>query len=246
MPALIRGPAAIRGIVFDKDGTLFDFSATWTTWTERLLRELAGQDLRLAERLGARIGFDVKRRVFHAGSPVIAGTPEELVPLMIDLLPGQDGGALLGRMLAAAAEAPQAEAVPLAPLLGRFRRAGMAIGLATNDGEAPARAHLAAAGIESLFDFVAGYDSGWGAKPGPGMLLAFCASMQIVPAEAIMVGDSRHDLMAGRSAGMRTVAVLTGLAEAGELAPLADVVLPDIGALPEWLQLRGREAHPER
>jgi phosphoglycolate phosphatase len=50
-----------------------------------------------------------------------------------------------------------------------------------------------------------------------------------------MVGDSRHDLEAGRSAGMRTVAVLTGIAGAAELAPLADVVLTDIGALPDWL-----------
>jgi phosphoglycolate phosphatase len=50
-----------------------------------------------------------------------------------------------------------------------------------------------------------------------------------------MVGDSRHDLMAGRAAGMRTVAVLTGIAEAPELAPLADAVLPDIGHLADWL-----------
>jgi phosphoglycolate phosphatase len=34
---------------------------------------------------------------------------------------------------------------------------------------------------------------------------------------------------------MRTVAVLTGIAGAEELAPHADVVLRDIGALPAWL-----------
>jgi phosphoglycolate phosphatase len=50
-----------------------------------------------------------------------------------------------------------------------------------------------------------------------------------------MVGDSRHDLQAGRAAGMRTVAVLTGIAKAADLADLADVILPDIGALPAWL-----------
>ena len=49
-----------------------------------------------------------------------------------------------------------------------------------------------------------------------------------------MVGDSTHDLIAGRAAGMQTVGVLTGMAEA-ELAPLADAVLPDIGHLPDWL-----------
>jgi phosphoglycolate phosphatase len=50
-----------------------------------------------------------------------------------------------------------------------------------------------------------------------------------------MVGDSRHDLEAGRAAGMRTVAVLTGIAGAADLAPHADVVLADIGGLPGWL-----------
>ena len=52
-----------------------------------------------------------------------------------------------------------------------------------------------------------------------------------------MVGDSTHDLEAGRSAGMRTIAVLTGLAEAQNLAPFADVVFPDIGHIPDWIGL---------
>ncbi|MFD2856539.1 HAD family hydrolase [Seohaeicola zhoushanensis] len=50
-----------------------------------------------------------------------------------------------------------------------------------------------------------------------------------------MVGDSTHDLFAGRTAGMHTVGVLTGVAGHEDLAPHADVVLPDIGHLPAWL-----------
>jgi phosphoglycolate phosphatase len=50
-----------------------------------------------------------------------------------------------------------------------------------------------------------------------------------------MVGDSTHDLRAGRAAGMRTIGVLTGMARAQALAPLADVVLRDIGEIPAWL-----------
>jgi phosphoglycolate phosphatase len=37
------------------------------------------------------------------------------------------------------------------------------------------------------------------------------------------------------AAGMRTVAVLTGIAQSSDLQALADVVLPDIGAIPGWL-----------
>ena len=85
------------------------------------------------------------------------------------------------------------------------------------------------------FAFVAGYDSGHGAKPAPGQCLAFARATGLAPAQVAMVGDSRHDLAAGRAAGMRTVAVLTGPARDDDLRPFADVVLPDIGHLPDWL-----------
>ena len=67
------------------------------------------------------------------------------------------------------------------------------------------------------------------------MCLAFLRQTGLDPRRTAMVGDSRHDLQAGRAAGMRTVAVLTGIAKAPELAPLADVVLPDIGHLGAWI-----------
>ena len=130
---------------------------------------------------------------------------------------------------------PQAEAVPLYPFLQALRRRGLRLGVATNDAEMPARAHLTAAGVVELFDFVAGSDSGFGAKPGPGQLQGFLQAMDLLPEQVLMVGDSLHDLRAGRAAGMRTAAVLTGIADTQQLEPYADVVLPDIGHLPAWL-----------
>jgi phosphoglycolate phosphatase len=55
-----------------------------------------------------------------------------------------------------------------------------------------------------------------------------------------MVGDSTHDLHAGRAAGMRTIAVLTGTAVTADLAPYADVVLANIGEIPAWLDAQER------
>ena len=91
------------------------------------------------------------------------------------------------------------------------------------------------AGVVDLFDFIAGYDSGHGAKPAPGQLYAYCKKTGLEPAQCVMVGDSTHDLDAGRAAGMRTIGVLTGPARQAELAPFADVVLPTIAAIPDWL-----------
>lgn len=229
---------AIRGIIFDKDGTLFDFHRTWGEWSRRLMAELAGGDAGRARALGAAVGFDVGSGVFAPGSLIIAHTPDEIAEALLPLLPGTGAAALVARMNALAAEVAPVPAAPLRPVIEALRHGGRRIGLATNDGEVPARAHLAAAGVADLFDFVAGFDSGFGGKPETGQLLAFARATALTPRQIVMVGDSRHDLEAGRQAGMGTVAVLTGVVGHDDLAPYADVVLPDIGHLPAWLDRR--------
>lgn len=227
--------AALRGILFDKDGTLFDFHATWSIWSAELVLLLAEGSAQNAEDLAQAIGFDQGTGRFHPASPVIAGTPLEIAEALLPHLPGRALADLVAQMNALAARARMAPAVPLVPLLQSLRGRGLRLGLATNDSERPARAHLASVGIAHLFDYVAGSDSGHGGKPHPGMLLAFAAAEGLAPHQVAMVGDSSHDLAAGRAAGMATVAVLTGPAKAEDLHELADVVLPDIGHLPAWL-----------
>ena len=227
----------IRGLVFDKDGTLFDFHATWSVWCDGLIRDLCGPDPAQVERLASRLDFDLDARRFAPTSPMIAGTMEVIIDAVREVLPQHEEHALRRMILTTSAATQQIEVTPLVPLLDRLIAAGMTLGIATNDSEAPARAHLERAGILDRFAFVAGYDSGHGAKPTPGQLLAFCALTGIPPAR--MRHDRRltHDLDSGRAAGMAAVGVLTGLATRADLAPHADVVLDDIGALPAWLGL---------
>lgn len=224
----------IDGIIFDKDGTLFDFKRSWGRWTADLLQTLT-PNMQAAANLGLVIGYDMQTGQFAANSPVIAAMPREIAQTMLPHLAGQSLTGLIDQMNDLSAVTEMSPAVALLPLLTELRARGLKIGLATNDTEIPARAHLAGAGVLTLFDFVAGCDSGYGGKPAPGQLLAFARELGLDPARVAMVGDSHHDLIAGRQAGMHTVAVLTGIAEASELAPHADVVLPDINGLPAWL-----------
>mgnify|MGYP005856905541 CR=1 FL=1 len=224
----------IDGVLFDKDGTLFDFRRSWGGWARTLIGQIA-QDPSHAALLGQAIGYDLPVGSFAPDSPVIAGTAQDVARALLPHLPGQSAAGVTDRINAAAAQAAMVPAVPLRPLLETLRANGVRLGLATNDSEAPARAHLAAHDLTDLFDFIAGYDSGHGAKPGPGMCLAFARQTGLLPARVAMVGDSLHDLHAGRAAGMVCVAVLTGIATREDLAPHADVVLPDIGAIPQWL-----------
>ena len=224
----------IDGLLFDKDGTLFDFRASWGRWAEGFLTRIA-DDAAHARRLGRAIGYDLDSGTFSPDSPVIAATAADIAAALVSELPGRTVADLTEWIDASAGQAPMSEAVPLRPLLAALREQGLRLGVATNDSEVPARQHLANHGIADCFDFISGYDSGHGAKPGPGMCLAFARQLGLEPGRVAMVGDSRHDLEAGRAAGMRTIAVLTGIAKRDELEPHADVVLADIGAIPDWL-----------
>lgn len=228
---------ALQGLLFDKDGTLFDFQATWAGWAAALMLDLAGGDPDRADALAARIRLDRAGPRFLPDSPVTAGTAEDSALALLPLLPEVGFAGLLERIIVGARRIEAVEAVPLAPLLGQLRSAGFVLGVATNDAASAAEAQLARCGVLELFDFLAGADSGHGAKPDPGQCLAFAAATGIAPAAVAMIGDSRHDLNAAAAAGMLPVAVLSGPAGAAELAPLAAVVLPDIGHLPRWLGL---------
>lgn len=230
----------IKGIVFDKDGTLFDFNATWGAWTHEMIAAEAGDDPDKIETLANALGYDFEGGVFWPESIVIAETVDHIADALLEHLPEVSKKDLMTRMHNAAKKVPQVQAAPLWPLLNEIREMDILLGVATNDAEDNARAHLGEADVLDLFDFIAGYDSGFGAKPEPEQLIGFCTVTGLEPQDCIMVGDSTHDLNAGNAAGMRTVGVLTGPAQAYELQPFADVILNSIAELPQWIAQQNR------
>ena len=67
-------PMALRGILFDKDGTLIDFRATWVPAYRGVAEELAvglGGSAALARVLLARLGYDVLTDQFADDSPLL-------------------------------------------------------------------------------------------------------------------------------------------------------------------------------
>ncbi|PSL19653.1 HAD family hydrolase [Shimia abyssi] len=223
------------GILFDKDGTLFDFGGTWNVWSREVIRAYAKGDAAIERRLADALVYDLEAEQFHPESFVIAGTNREAAEAVAAELPGSDVDVIEEQMAVSASEAPLAPAVDLAPYLKGLADKGLRLGVMTNDSEYSAKAQLKGVGVDGHFDFIAGFDSGFGAKPDPSPLLAFADHMKLDPARVVMVGDSTHDLIAGRRAGMQTVAVLTGMAGTEELAPFADAVFPDIGHITGWV-----------
>lgn len=227
-----------RAILFDKDGTLFDFQKSWGRWADGLINRMA-PDPATGECLADAISYDRAAQRFRPDSLAIAGTAEDIARAWLPFLPDQTVSGLVGQLDALAAEVTMAEALPLAPYLDGLLARGLHLAVVTNESEAAARRQLETSGIAGRIAFLAGYDSGYGAKPAPGPCLAAAKALGVPPEAAVMVGDSRHDLTAGRAAGMATIGVLTGLATRADLEPLADAVFPDIGDLPGWLDAQG-------
>jgi phosphoglycolate phosphatase len=74
-------------------------------------------------------------------------------------------------------------------------------------------------------------------KPSPEALLK-CAEVLGLPiGDCVMVGDSVSDVRAGKAAGAKTVAVLSGLFSRGELASeKPDLILKDVSLLPDFIE----------
>ncbi len=231
----------IRALLFDKDGTLIDFDATWGPAAYRVMLSLAGRDRAALERLMAASRYLEHERRFLPSSPLVGGSSAEYGPLWAEALGREPGPELYGEMDDLFRRFGLETLTPIgtpAALLADFARAGFALGIATNDAEGSARAQVGALGLDGLVPFIAGYDSGFGSKPGPGMVTAFVRYAGVAAQEVALVGDSLHDLLAARAAGVVAIAVLTGPsrhAARPEIEPHADHVIDSIEDLPALL-----------
>jgi phosphoglycolate phosphatase len=229
----------MQGILFDKDGTLLDFEATWLPVLRDFALELAHGDEATAEAMLVKGGFEPGTGRFRAGSTIAAGTSVDLARLWYPTLDGNALGTIVGRIDKGLSAGGLNHSVPLpgvAETLAELADRGHVLGVATNDGTALATGALAAIGLGDFFASVLGYDAVPHPKPAPDMVLAFAAEVGMVPADVIVVGDNAHDLVMARTAGAgAAVGVLSGNGAAADLAPFADVLLDSIRDLPEWL-----------
>ncbi len=123
-------------------------------------------------------------------------------------------------------------------------RAGHPIGIVTAKIEEGANRTLRHTGLARFVQAVVGADSCANAKPHPEPVLLALSRLGYPPSEAVLIGDSPHDVAAAKAAGAIAVAALWGacgreaLAAAGADRFLASVV--EVPALVQSLQ-----SHPK-
>ena len=92
------------------------------------------------------------------------------------------------------------------------------------------------AGVEKLFEVIITSDDVPNRKPDPDPLIECARRLDVDPNKCVYVGDTRTDIKAGKAAGMKTVAVLTGFDDYDMLANEGpDAIIDSIRNLVEVL-----------
>ena len=214
----------IKGVLFDKDGTLLEFHSTQHSIYAALLvslrddYEVPGP---LLQRLSATLGHTQDRLtpdslLQHATNQQIA---QALFRASRDYAEEHrwrqpyDADDLLGliEQLSLGDDVPYVALPHVPETLGYLRRKDYALGVATVDTLAATIAGLEKTGILHYFDYLG---TGEDSRPKPDTSLAdgFCRQCGILPGELLIVGDGENDMVFARNAGAQFI----GIDAAGE------------------------------
>jgi phosphoglycolate phosphatase len=189
-----------RGLIFDLDGTLVDSFADIAT-ALNLTRAHYGLPPLPQEAVRAQVGSGSE----HLVHELVPGPPERLPEALRLYLEHYDAHAL-----------EQTRPLPgVAEVLQHYR--GRPLAVVTNKTAHLSRRILQGLGLWERFRIVLGGDSLARCKPDPLPVRHVLACFALPPGEVVLVGDGLHDIAAGRAAGVRTVAVTTGVATRAEL-----------------------------
>ena len=120
--------------------------------------------------------------------------------------------------------------------LKKLKAAGYTLALVTNKPIRFVPKILQSFGWQDLFSEVLGGDSLSTKKPDPAPLLHVCEALNVAPEQAVMIGDSRNDILAGQNAKMDTLGLSYGYNYGQDIRELNPTEAFDsFGALQDYL-----------
>jgi phosphoglycolate phosphatase len=234
---------AIRGILFDKDGTVIDYWRTWVPINREVALYASRGNHTVANELLRLGGHDPATDRITPGTPLAAGDFVDIAEAFAahpQVAPADKLIAGIERIFRQGGSKHSALIRGARDTIVELKRRGFRVGIATNDSAGGLEASLAQHDVLPLLDFTVGCDSGFGSKPGPGMVQAFCKATGVDVGGVAMVGDAVNDLAMGRAAGVAlNVGVLSGTSGRRDLEALADLILDSINDLPARPEFAG-------
>lgn len=208
-------------LIFDWDGTLMDSEARITNCLRAAITD-TGLPARDPRHLRDIIGLgltEALQRLFPDTDPVTLDRLTEAYrqhflyddPTPSDLFPG--AAALIQELYA--------RGYQLAVATGKARRGLDRV--------------LAETGLENYFHVTRCADEA-GSKPHPQMLYDILRQLNVVPAQALMIGDTEYDLAMAANAGVAGVAACYGVHDRERLCAMAPLACVDsLDELARWL-----------
>ena len=200
----------IKAVIFDLDGTILDsLDAFWRAFNAGVatfkLRPVAKERLLALMNRGAGLA-----EILGEFYPALKAEPASLIEaIKVDI-----------RKEYLARSEDEVELTSGAQeMLSHLRLRGLKIGVVTSRTMPPERQWCELTKLQ-VAHFIDVMVTGAKArrKPAPDTIIECLKRLELLPGECILVGDSQVDIIAGRAAGVRTVAVATGVTHLEALA----------------------------
>jgi phosphoglycolate phosphatase len=233
-------------IIFDKDGTLTDFSKIWIPLTKKriacIIEEVSGPN-ELGETIMRAWGVDPLTDWIDPRGPCVSAPPSEETLIAATVLyqngyPWNEAKQAIERALERAdslRDYPRElkPVVGMQEILKSLKDSGFLLALATCDLRNQTEEILKILGIAHLFDMILSAEEVSHPKPHPQMVLTICKRLDIPPSETILVGDTEGDMTMGKKAGIAlTVGVLEGgITPRTQMEKVADVVIDSLSEI---------------
>jgi len=195
--------ARFQAVLFDLDGTLIDSAPDLAG---------SGNDMRVARGL-APLPYESFRPMVGAGARGMVGIALQVVPADAEF------PALRDEFLARYEQRmTQLTHVfdDIGPVLAELQARGMPWGIVTNKAQRFTEPLVRSLGLQANAATVISGDTTPHAKPHPAPLLEAARQLKLDPQHCVYVGDDLRDVLAGRAAGMGTVAAAWGYLGMGE------------------------------
>lgn len=218
----------VKLVMFDLDGTLLDTAPQIAEAANRMLVAL-GKPMLPQAQIATYIGEGVQNLIKRCltGSVHTEPAAEEFVRAQ----------PLYHGFYEANATESQAFAGVL-PALQQLKKLGYHLACVTNKPEKFTLPLLQEAGLADFFEVIISGDSLPKKKPDPLPLLHICQKLGVLPAEAVLVGDSETDIQAAHAAGCFVVTVPYGYNQGRAIdAAMVDATIQQLTDVVDLLEL---------
>ncbi len=228
-----------KGVVFDKDGTLTDiFPMLYALGQERHKHLCSRVPRGVLSSLSRCTGFDPATGKVEPFGPIAAASRNHEVVVAATALWLE--GVPWYKAIRIANDAYDAADLTLDPrkavrlldgaeaTLRALHGSGLRLAIATSDQHGRTVAQLDALGVLDLFSAIVAADDVIHDKPYADPVLRCAELVGADPRDLVVVGDSPQDMLMGKSAGARTIGLLSGVSPPELLEQMADVVVNGI------------------